>query len=247
MSSGSGSGGEPGLPEEEMAVRLEAIGDDLQVHSWKAHGGVGGVAPARPARSIDQHVGVMHEPWRARQDLDRSHVLRLVDWRGQDEVVKPIVAVRIEHEAGWRRQHEIGYPELPRGRERWRGRYSGVAFRRSSLHPGRQLPDRVIRQPPLADEVAMALDRRPGRHVTPAGHLHNLPGAPANLLVGRQRERSNTAVVMTWGAPRVDDRRDVGRKRGRCLGDGSRQSIAPAGRPRRWPAPRRTQLTPGPR
>jgi hypothetical protein len=198
-----------------MAVRLEAVGDDLQVHSGKAHGRIGGVAPARPAGSIDQHVGVMHEPWRTRQDLDRSHVGRLVDGRRQHEVVEPIVAVRVEHEAWWRRQHEIGCAKLPRGGERWRGRHSSVAFGRSSLHPGFQLRDLVIRQPPLADEVAMPLDRRPGRHVTPASHLHNLASALANLLVGRQWERSNAAGVMTWGAPRVNDRRNVGRKRGR--------------------------------
>ena len=109
-----------------------------------------------------------------------------------------------------------------RARQVPRRRLSGVP----ALTQAASARFRVIRQPPLADEVAMPLDRRPGRHVTPAGHLRNLPGAPANLLVGGQWERSSTAVVMAWGAPRVDDRRDVGRKRWRCP-DGRKQAKAP--------------------
>ena len=164
MSSGSGSGGVPGLPEEEMAVRLEAIGDDLQVHARKAHGGVarrraGGPRRCdRPARWRDARS--VRCPGGSRS-LARNR--SSVEWHGQDEVVKQIVAVRIEQGAGAVAvSTRSGMPSCHE-----EGKMARRADRRRRLRARlspRPPASQSRRQPPLADEVAMALDRRPGRH-----------------------------------------------------------------------------------
>ncbi len=67
------------LPEEEVAVRVEACGLGREVHAGETHPGIGGVQEARSARAIDQEVGVVRHLAVVEADLHGAHVARRRD------------------------------------------------------------------------------------------------------------------------------------------------------------------------
>ena len=205
------------LPEQEMTVGIESIRHDLQVHPRKAHGGIRGVARARPSRSIDQHVRVVHQPRRSGKDLDRPHVSRR-PWSGTGSTKL------------WNRSSPSASSTNPGGAVSTRsgvpscqevgnvgdaGAAARSPFGMPALTQAARRAMSSIAQPALADEVAVPLDRRPRGHEAAARHLDDLAGPAPDLRVGGQRERSGAALVMARRAARVDERRDVGSKRRR--------------------------------
>jgi hypothetical protein len=69
-------GQRPRLPEQEVAVGIEALGLHGQLHPREARLGVEGVAPARGLRPIDEDVGVVGDAPVVEADRQRAHVTR---------------------------------------------------------------------------------------------------------------------------------------------------------------------------
>ena len=201
MASGSGCGGVPGFQKRKWlsgSKRSDTISRSIPesptagsaASRWRAH----------PA-AIEQHVGVMHESRRCPAG-SRSRA-------------------RIASSGLARAGRSCGTRSPPSARARSRAapsardRASRAARRRGTMArpaPRRGRPSALpafthaasvaiasSAQPPLADEVAMAFDGRPRRHVTPAGDLHNLPRAPCEPArrwsagTGQRRPRDGTA------------------------------------------------------
>ena len=215
-----------------MAVGLEAIRRDLQIHAGKARLRIGGVTLAAHAAAIRERVGVMEDAGVARADLDRAHEPPSAQRHRQHEVAEHIAALGRQRPGAVGREHQIGGAELPSGGEDRRGGQIGCgAFDGALLHPSSQRRNlrRISRRSPL--KVAMAFHRRPGRHDALAGDLHDLPGPAPHVRVRQQRKRARASVVVAWRAVGEDDRRDIAReghtlgRRGRS-GDGRAEAAA---------------------
>lgn len=107
-------GGRPRLPEQEVAVGIEALGLERDVHPREADDARASVAPPGDPRAIDQRVGVMADLAVAQADLDRAYVAGAGGGRGVDEVPEDVGAVRGQGEGSGRLQHEVGLSERPR-------------------------------------------------------------------------------------------------------------------------------------
>ena len=232
MSSGSGHRRRSGLPEQEMAVGLEAIRRRSRGPCPESPrpGSAASRARAQPQRSTST-LAWCTSRGAARQDLDRAHVPRFRDGHRQHEDCgsdrRP---PQSSDEAGRRRQHEIGRAELPASGERGRrGRVGAGRPSGARLDPAASVAISLIGQPPLADEVAVPRDGRPWRHVA-RPVTSTICRAPAlHLRVRRQREGTGAALVMARRALRVDDWRHVTANVGRLVSGASTRG-RPSGR-----------------
>ena len=84
----------PRLPEEEVAVGLEAIGLQDDVHAAEPGPRVARVLPPRGPRAVEEDVGVMHDRLLSGTQLERLHVARTGHGRGDDEVAEHVGALR---------------------------------------------------------------------------------------------------------------------------------------------------------
>src|SRR5690242_6763808 len=83
-------GRRPGLPEQEVAIGLEGIGFDSNIHTVEPRGAIGAVASAKRPIAIHKYVGVMDHASVARSNFDRSYVPCTVDLGRQDEVTENV-------------------------------------------------------------------------------------------------------------------------------------------------------------
>ncbi len=87
-------GGCIGLPEEEVAVGIEAIaGADFELHAGNAGAPVGGMLAAELGGAVDEDVGVVDDARVAGKDLDGANVAGARDIDGIDEVAEEVLAV----------------------------------------------------------------------------------------------------------------------------------------------------------
>ena len=112
------------------------------------------------------------------------------------------------------RDDEIRRPQLPAcGPRRCRGQVGRVACRRAARGPKPDQFDLPIREVRLADEIAGARIRFPGRHQVGAGDTCDERRARPHGVVADEAERPGPVRMMAAGASRVQDRRDVFRER----------------------------------
>ncbi len=74
-----------GLPEEEMAGRIEDVGFDVEIHAREAEWFF-----ARGAGAVDDHVRVMHKAFIARADFDGANVAGRGNVRSEDEIPEDV-------------------------------------------------------------------------------------------------------------------------------------------------------------
>ena len=131
----------PRLPEQEVAVRVEALGLHRQLHPGKAGLPVLRVAPPRGPRAVDEDVGVVGDLPVVEAYLEGPHVARSGHGHGQDEVPEHVVPAGRQGPGLGQGQHEVELAERPAFREaRERRKVGPVALGRSRLHPPPHLP-----------------------------------------------------------------------------------------------------------
>ncbi len=124
------------LPEEEVAVGVEAFRLGRDFHAPEADFGIGGVEPPHRAGAVEQEVRVMTDPGIVQADLDRAYVAGLLDRRFEDQVAEDVGAVGAQGVGLFRGQDEVGLAQRPsRGRLRRRGKISGVPLPGTLLRP----------------------------------------------------------------------------------------------------------------
>ena len=102
-------GGRVGLPEEEVAVGIEAIaGADFELHAGDAGPPVVRVLAAELGGAVDEDVGVVDDARVAGKDLDSANVAGARDIDGIDEVAEEVLAVGGNGEGLRRSEDEIG-------------------------------------------------------------------------------------------------------------------------------------------
>ena len=206
------------LPEEEVAVRIEALGFDRDFHAGESRLRIEGVAPPRGLRPVDQHVRVMRDPPIVEADLERPHEARGRDGNRQHEVAEDVRAARRERPGLGQGEHEVGRAERPGLRElRRRREVGGIALRGPRVHPLSQERDLPVAEPALPLEPALSRLGRPWRHVARRRHRRDLLRALPRAVVGEQAERTGPARTMAGCAVGVHDRGDVLVERDRRL------------------------------
>ncbi len=136
--------------------------------------------------------------------------------RVDDEVAIDVRAARRQLEGRRHLDDEIRRAEMPAVRElRERGHLRAVAFRHPVLHPVADRRDLRVGQPPLVGELAVAVRRVPGRHVTRLGDFRDRLRVLLHVLVRDQRERRRLPRAMARHAVGVQDGRDALRERQR--------------------------------
>jgi hypothetical protein len=205
-----GDGGRAGLPEEEVAVGLEALGFQLHVHAAEPGARVARVQPPRGPGAVEQDVRVVHDGLVARAQLERPHVARRRHRDGDHEVAEHVRAFGGHRERLRHLQHQVRRPELPALREsRRRGPVCRGAFRSALAHPPLYQLDLLVAEAPLALELAVARLGGPRRHVSAGRHPGDLPGPALHIGVGEQAEGPGFARPMARRAVLEHDRGDV--------------------------------------
>ena len=222
-------------PAEEMSVGVIGGAQDF---AFVAGRGIRFVETARRLRRIDPDVRVMHAGV-SRPELEAANISQSFAGNRQHEVAEHVGAVRPQ-DVLRKREHDVGLAELPaRPDARRRRQIFRVALGRPVAHP---LVDRAnlgVGQPPLADEMAGAGFRFPGRHDPRARDERDLRGAAAGGVVRCQGEWRGTVRPMARRALAKQNRRDVPvkgewrlRRRARSLirpGDGRRRADEQSG------------------
>jgi hypothetical protein len=114
-----------------------------------------------------------------------------------------------------------GRSELPTGRpQRQRWQIAAIALWRALSHPVLDLLNLLRAQRAVADEFIGWRAWFPGWHHATPGGVCDLREVLPNVAVRQQTERTNLARPMAGGAPLVNDRRDVFRKRWLTRGSG---------------------------
>ena len=120
------------------------------------------------------------------------------------------IAVCQEHIRLRQFEYKIRFAELPPVRESRSGRKIGRrAFKGSIGNPLLDGLNLLIVEPALADELAEARLRQPGRHVVTESNCRDLPCMLAHIRIAEKTERSRAAGMMADGAIVEDDGRDI--------------------------------------
>src|SRR5262249_14348527 len=198
------------LPEEEVAVGIEAFGLNRHIHSAESDLWVLLVAAARRPAAINQDVRVVEDFLVAGQKLNRLDVTRLRDRDRDDEVAEDISRSSGQRVRLWRLDDLIGLPQLPCFIEFWRGgKILSIAFDHSLLNPLANGFDLLVAQSARISELAVAGFRQPWRHVSARGYGHDLSRAFFDFLNLEQAERTRPARVVAGQTVREEDRRDL--------------------------------------
>ena len=199
-----------GLPEEEVAVGVEALRLGRDLHAREAHVGVGRVAFTGLPRAVDEQVRVVTDLAVTHPDLHRPHVARARHRSGEDEVVEHVGSVGPKEIGLRRREHEIGWAELPAlGEARRRRSGLEVTLGGSRFEPALDEGDLGVGEAPCALEDVLARLGQPRGHVPARRHLADLLGVRAHVAVAEKAERSRFARAVTDRAVLEDDGGDV--------------------------------------
>ncbi len=197
------------FPEQEMAIGIERAAHNHQVHSAEALSRRG-FLQARRSRAVHQQIGMVDQPARAGPDLDRPHPSTRRQMRREGEVPVDVRPRRRQGEGATRLQHEVRLSELPPfGKVRNRRSIGGRTFGRASAHPIRDCANLRSGQPPLALEIAIAMLRKPGRHIAVVSHGRNQSRTLLYIVIGEQGKRPRLPRMMARRAFPIDDRSDV--------------------------------------
>ena len=202
--------GRPRLPEQEVAVGLEAVRLQLHVHAREADAGIARVAPARGAGGVDEHIGVVDDLLVSRPQLQGPHIVHALAGNGKDEVAEYVAAFGRERVRLAHLDDQVWRAELPAFGEAGRGRrLGGRTFGRAFADPALEERDLILAEAPLPRQVAVAALGRPRRHVTARGHARDLVRALAHVRVAEEAERTRLSGTVTRRAVAVHDRGDV--------------------------------------
>ena len=182
------------------------------------------------SRRVVADPQVVEHAARARTDLHRGEPALLLHRHVQREDAVEVRPVGRDLEAAGHLQHQVGRAELPVvGERRQLGELARIPLGRALLGPGPDGRDLAGLEVARPDEVAVALDGRPGRHQPCPGDQRQHARALARVGVGDQREGRRLPGTVALGAVLEEDRRDVAREGDLVLG--------PPGRERRAPMP----------
>ena len=200
----------PRLPEEEMALRLEALGRNFEVHAAKSRLAVLSIEAARRLSPVDQNIGMVNDLLIARTDFDRPHVARARDRRRNDKIAVDIAATGLQGVRARHPDYNVRLSKLPALDERrGRGQIGPVALRCSLLHPSLEENDLLFLQPAFSLKLSIARFRQPRRHVSAARNFDNLPGVFPYVRIGQQAERRGLTRPMARRAVREHHGSDV--------------------------------------
>ena len=148
----------------------------------------------------------------ARLEVDRRDPFPFGQARRQDEdaeLVAPLGARACTARDG--RQDQVGRAERPVGGPLARRRgVARVPLGAARLDPGRERRDLGLREHPrVAERPPLLGRRRPGGHRPRLGHLRDVGGPLAGLLVGQQRERRHLAGPVAVLAVLLEDPHDL--------------------------------------
>src|SRR5579872_4267519 len=87
----------PRLPEEQVAVGIEDVRLDANLHAAKTCAGLG-FAGTRGSGTIDENVGVVDIPLISGTNLDCLYPSRLVDWNRENEIPVCVGSLRWKNE-----------------------------------------------------------------------------------------------------------------------------------------------------
>ena len=152
------------LPEEEMAVGIEDLGLDDELHAAEACAGFFFLAASGLA-AIDQNVRVMNEALVAGANLDGFQPARAIDRRAKDEIPVGVGAAGGQREGFLRFDDHVGLAELPALDElRLGGKIGGIAFGRALIDPGLNAGDLFDGEAEIVGKVQIAGFGKPRRH-----------------------------------------------------------------------------------
>jgi len=223
-------GSRAGFPKQKMAVRIEGVRFDVEVHAGET-GARSFLLHARGTAAVDEHVRVVHGADVAGADLDSLHPLgrawRGPTFQGQNEVPVLVRAAGGQMIRFGGLDHQIRLAKLPPGHElRKRWSVSRRTGGRALPHPLLDAPDLFVREPPLFLKISVACLGQPRRHVAPLDYRYDLLAALLHVRVSKQREGPRLARAMARRARVVNDGRDVFVERnglGLCGACGQRQ------------------------
>ena len=100
------------LPEEQMAVGIEYLRLDANLHAAKTRARLG-FPPARCARAIHQNVRVVHVALVAGTNLNRLHPSRFLDRHRENKIPVRVGALRRKSQRLVRGENQVRFPEPP--------------------------------------------------------------------------------------------------------------------------------------
>ncbi len=155
-----------------------------------------------------------HAPVR-RPEFDRAHVPIVREVHGHDEALIDVLPIGGNLKRLAQLDNQIRLTQFPLRIEHGRGgQICGIAFGRAIRHPALDGLNFGIVQPAFTDEVVIAGDGLPGRHLAGARHVRDEPRALLRIVVGDQGKRRDLALVVTRGAVLIEDGRDIPREHG---------------------------------
>ena len=217
-----------GLPEQEVAVRIEEFRLNSNLHPAETSAGCDFLL-ARQLEAIDQDVRVMHQALVARTYLHCFHPACFRNWDGENKVPVGVYAGGGEQKRLGGFHDEVRLAELPSFRKVGLTRQiCGTALQHALFHPFLDELNLLVAQATLVREFQGLRLGQPRWHETRVRNSYDLAAVLLDILVGEQRKRPCLTGPVTRGTIFKDDGRDIAVERDSPLTSCRAQSRLPS-------------------
>ena len=172
---------------------------------------VPGIRAPRPARVVDEDVGVVNDALVARLELDGADGAFLEEFEGDDEVPVDVGTGRGNGKGLFHGENQVRFAGAPVGVRPhcFRERLHVLAQRRAGFGPCCEEGDLAFGKVPLVAEGTESLDGAPGRHDLLAGHEGQHAGPAFGIDIRIEREGGYTAVPVALRAVGCEQGSDI--------------------------------------